>query len=224
MKRILCGLIISFCLFPNIINALECSTSDKERLQRLASNITYTLEEYEENGETYFRATFTGLSKELRIYSDRKHFYYYNNTNNDIGEVELYPLYSGRTYQFTVNGHSTCSYNNFRTITISIPNYNPYYNDPVCNNAREYKLCQKWFDSGEISHDEFTNSVSEYIKAKKDNNNGEGGNGNLTDPFEFNFDFGKFYKLVYFPSLVVTIILLILLVIFWNKENKKNRL
>lgn len=221
MKRILYGLIIGFCLIPNIVNA-ECNPSDKERLQKLANNISVTLEEYEENGGTYFKATFTGLSKELRIYSDRKHFYYYNYSNNVIDEVELH-VYSGRTYQFTVNGNSTCPYNNFRTITISIPSYNPYYKDQICDNASEYRLCQKWYQN-DLSYDEFINDVNNYISNRQNNDSNGNNAGNSYDDYYFDFNFGRFYRLVYFPSLVVTIILMILLVIFWNKENKKNRL
>lgn len=220
MKRILYGLIIGFCLIPNIVNALECSTADRERLQKLANNISVAIEEYEENGDIGFVATFTGVSKDVRIFNNRVMYYYRNDTNDYIGYFTVQPLYVGNVYEFTVNGNTTCVDYNFRTITINVPNYNQYYNDPICENAREYKLCQKWINNSDLSYEKFVSEVTDYIQKHKKANN----SGTTSTTEMFYIDLERFYKTVYFPSLVVTLILVGLLIYFWSKKNKKNKL
>lgn len=220
MKKILfCFIITLFCF--NKGYALECSITDKERLQKLASNISYIVEDYEENGETYFKVTFTGLSKELRMYIPSR--YSYMKTYEEyLSEIVVNNIKPGMPYRFRFYGINDCKNELFRTITIKMPNYNVYYEDPLCKQAPEYSLCQKW-STNSYSYDEFVKNVSNYISGKQNNDDNENSFGNL-DEFDFNFNFGKFYKLVYFPSLIVTLILIVLLIIFWNKENKRNKL
>lgn len=218
MKRLIYILIISICLFPNLIKGSECTNEQRERLQKFADNVTYTLEEYEENGEIYFKVTFTGLSKELRIYNDRRYFYYYNYSNNPIDEISI-NVYPETIYQFEVNGSNTCLYKNLRTITINIPSFNKYYSDPKCNDARNLNICQKWAKV-DLLYDEFIKKVDDYKEKQKENMNVP------SDKKEENndIDFLALYNKYYWPTFAGMICLLILLVILWIRENKKNRL
>ncbi len=217
LKKVLFGLIV-IIFSCNRVYASECSNEDRVRLQKFADNITYTLEEYEENGEKYFKVIFTGLSKEIRIYSDRRRFYYYNFSDNLFDEVDL-KVYPGKIYQFTINGVNTCKYNDFRTITINIPNYNPYYSDEVCKNTREYKLCQKW-TTIDMSYEEFVSKVTKYKKKQQEVIDDNPISENATN----NFNFLDIYDKYYWPTFIGLICLLILLIILWIRQNKKNRL
>lgn len=224
MKKILIYIcLLSVTFYCDKILALECSSSDKERLQKLANNISVIVEEENNgNGNIVFSATFTGISDDIRIFNPKNWMYYRNLSNSDIGEVTINNLYQGTSYRFEIySSTGACSFKIFRTITLSIPKYNKYYSDPICENVKEYKLCQKWIDNDNMPYDEFLNKVNNYIEeSKKENNNLE----ESSSDNQFDFDFGKFYKIVYFPSLVVTLILTGLLIYFWSKENKKNRL
>lgn len=222
MKRILiyiCALFITF--YCNKIFALECSQLDKETLQKLANNVSYILEEVNDGDDVSFNVTFTGVSKELRMYIPSR--YSYMKTYEEyLSELVVNSIKPGMPYRFRFYGTDNCKNELFRTITIQTPNYNVYHDDPLCKQASEYSLCQKW-STNSYSYDEFVKNVNDYI-SNKQNNASSGNNFENLDEFDFNFDFGKFYKLVYFPSLIVTIILIILLIIFWNKENKRNKL
>lgn len=222
MKGVLYSLIIGICLFSNAVNASNCDTSDKERLQKMANNISITIEEkFDNNGNVNFIATFTGVSKELRVFLPRIATFYYNTTGSYIGSLTVDTLSAGETYTFNIYGDDTCVYTNLRNITIDIPNYNPYYKEPICENAREHKLCQKWINNNGISYEKFISEIENYIKEKEKNNNIV----DVPSPNdEFNFDFDKFYRKVYFPSLIITLILMGLLIYLWLKENKKNKL
>lgn len=219
MKRLIYILIISICLFPSLIEAEECTDKDRTRLQKQADNVTYILEEYEEDGQTYFKTTFSGVSKEIRIYSDRRHFYYYNYSTNPIDEFDI-DVYPGTLYKFTINGSNKCKYTDFRTITINIPYLNQYYNNPVCNGLQNLNVCQRWSNVN-LSYEGVTKMVNEYKEKQNDKKNNTPSN---TRDEKNNFDFMKLYNKLYWPTFIGLICVLILLIILWNKENKKNKL
>lgn len=215
MRRIIFSIVIMVvAMMPMVIDASECSNEDRNRLQNLANNVSVTLVEHD-NGT--FDATFSGLSNELKIYSTTTYLNYYNTLPTPIGETTIKNLKYGETYQFRLSGYAKCYSNVIKTITVNIPSKNPYYGDEVCNNAKDYSLCQKWADV-DISYDEFTKKVNEYIENnKKNGNNNTNQNGKKNNFFEF-------YEKYYWPTFIGMICILGLLIFLWLKENKKNKL
>lgn len=217
MRRFVYILVISICLFPNLIKASECSNEDRARLQKFADNVTYTLEEMNDGS---FSISFYGVSDEIRIYNPDNLLYYRNILNSEIGETVINNLKFGSKYRFIIQSASmTCLMDRFRTITINVPSKNPYYNDSICENAKEYKLCQKW-ENVNVSYEEFTNKVNEYIKQKQTKPN----DNPIIENNKNNFDFFEIYNKYYWPTFIGMICLLILLIILWIKQNKKNKL
>lgn len=214
MKRIVTLLISLITIFPISIKAYECSNTDRERLQVLANNITVTLEEQENRKNLII---FSGLSNELKIYSETDYANHYNATTNNIGETRIENVKNGKSYQFKVTGYLKCYNTTIRMITVNIPSKNPYYGDEICNEASEYSLCQKWTSVG-MTHDEFIKKVNEYIENKKDSGKDH------TDANNTKNSFFEFYEKFYWPIFVGMICILVLLIFLWIKENKKNKL
>ncbi len=106
-----------------------------------------------------------------------------------------------------------------KTITINAPNYNPYYNDPICEGLNNLSICQKW-SKVELDYEGFVKKVNEY---KEKNKETISKNPN-TEIQNNKFDFFDIYNKYYWPTFVGMICLLILLIILWIKQNKKNRL
>lgn len=205
--------ILTLIIIPNSIKAYECSNTDKERLQKLANNVGIAIEEQNDNK---FSATFTGVSKEIEIYNPITYLYNYNVSDDVFGETTINNLKPGNTYKFKIYGYSKCYYETLRTITVNIPTLNKYYDDQICQNAREYALCQKWVTSN-LTYEEFTNKVNDYIlnrDSKKDNID--------NDNNAKNFDFFQFYEKYYVPTFIAMICILIILILLWIRENKKN--
>lgn len=212
--------ILTLIIIPNSIKAYECSNTDKERLQKLANNVSVSYEEYENN--LYFlNVIFSGVSNEITISNDQRHEYliYANLNNSYFGEVKSYGLDSGKNYTFSIYGTKKCIFQKLRTITIQIPSYNIYYKDNVCQNAREYYLCQKWMTAN-LSYEEFTKKVNDYISIR--DNKKENNNDNSNEMKQF--DFFQFYEKYYVPTFIMMIFILIILILLWIKENKKNNL
>lgn len=221
MRKILSYFIIVFAFFPFYVSAFECSSNDRERLQKMANNISVTLEERNIDGVIYFDATVAGVSKEIRLYDQAKFIYYRNITENDINEIIFEKLRQGKTYTYNVVGDSTCENYNFRTIRLSIPVYNIYYDEPICENAKTYKLCQKWYDNSNLSYEDFKSKVKSYIQ----NNTTESLKSNDSDGNDdLYLQFINFYDKYYYVLLSSLIICLSILIYLWIRINKKNRL
>lgn len=209
---------VSVLFFHFDADALECNSEDKQRLQKLSNNINVTLEEINNNGNLYLNATFTGVAKDLRVFSEQKLVSFYNSSDNFIGEAIVSGLFQGKTYTFIIYGKHTCVFDELRRITINVPVYNQYYNDSICNGLNEYKLCQKWANV-DMSYEEFANKVKEYSETKKTtvNNSENKHNGHY-------FSFYNFYMKYFIYVLVALVLILSILIRLWIKENKRNQL
>lgn len=209
---------VSVLFFRFDADALECNSEDKQRLQKLSNNINVTLEEINNNGNLYLNATFTGVAKDLRVFSEQKLVSFYNSSDNFIGEAIVPGLFQGKTYTFIIYGKHTCVFDELRRITINVPVYNQYYNDSICNGLNEYKLCQKWANV-DMSYEEFANKVKEYSETKKTtvNNSENKHNGHY-------FSFYNFYMKYFIYVLVALVLILSILIRLWIKENKRNQL
>lgn len=215
MKKLLFFLLLSLTLIPNISKADECPSDQRERIQKMADSITVNVEE---NQDGTFKAIFSGVSRQVSILNRTDYTKYWNFGPEDYGETTVSGLQQGNTYSFAVESFSQyCVLNNFRTITINIPTKNPFYGDKICDNAKEYSLCQKWANVN-ISYDEFVTKVNEYVENKSKTNND-----NKTN-IEKKYDFFDFYEKYYWPAFISMICILGILVYLWIKENKKNKL
>lgn len=208
-------IVLLVLLFPFHIKAYECTSTDRERLQKLANNIDVTINEQDDGT---FIATFTGVSNEIRIYDLNDFVYYYNANYYELGELNIPYLRKNKIYQYKIYGNSVCNDSFFRTITLSIPNINPYYDEEICENAKGYSLCQKYVTVN-YDYDEFVEKVTTYINHTKNNDKIS-----IKEDNNNSFDFLNFYDKYYWPIFIGVVCIFILLVILWIRENKKNRL
>lgn len=164
MKGIKKILVFSLLLFiPNIVNA-ECSYNEKVRLQSLASNLsfTYNYKEIDNGNQFYginFSITITNLEPELYIVDESKgNVYYYNNKK----EVTSDDYTDGITVGFKVYANSgSCKGEYLITNYVTLPPYNRFYRDPICNGVNNYHLCNR-FSRVTLSYDDFIKEVTNY--------------------------------------------------------------
>lgn len=214
MKKIL--MILVACIFPCNVLASECSNSDRQRLQDLANNIAMTVEEVEYEGSPYLNVTFTGLHKDLKIYNSLGYYYYHNFGDNIVGETTIAYLEPGKVYKFQISGVNNCAFETVRTITLNAPNYNEYYNDSICDGVSDYSLCQKWINI-DMTYDEFVKNVKKYKDDFQENTINEDNNNK-------SFTFYDFYNNYYWHTFFGLLIVLVILIYIWIKQNNKNKL
>ena len=139
------------------VGAAACSNASKVEYQERAKNISYT---YKYNDETnVFEVTFTNVTEGLYL-RDLNGLHNYKPTNNEITLTNVEPGYSYRFGIYT-SDKNPCSHSNLYPLYVTLPFYNPYYHDSLCDGIKEYKYCKKFVNKN-ITYEEFKTSVEEY--------------------------------------------------------------
>ena len=157
-------LFIILLMLPNSVKA-ACTYSDNTRLQKLASNVGFSYEYYEDGDNIKFKIEVVNLPKELKLRDTTKlKWYYYNGktitlSNYTPGTSVIFALYAA-------NGN--CDGTKLITKYVPLPSYNKYYKNELCKDISNYKLCQKWTNTSTISKEVFEANVKNYKKSLKE--------------------------------------------------------
>lgn len=215
MDKKLLILIISLLFIPCTVLAEECTSDQINRYKKLANEIQTTFDYVEDSEGVKFNINFYNVYKELYLvdYKTFDSLAIYKNTNSPIIAQGYAP---GKTYSLSVlNDGSTCEQTIITRISVTTPNYNKYYSDPLCEGIETYSYCQKWSNIGNVSYDEFKKNVSNYKKQKEptktdDNNKPEDNTVNRVRSFVAN-------NYIYI-TLGVVLIALIIVIIYKRKK------
>lgn len=159
-KYLLTFIFICFVLFPGKAYA-RCSDVEFGKLQKIAANISYSTVYREENGKVVFDITLTNVTNDVYLYDfiGRRNIYGSNNP------ITLYGYNSGATINYTVRSNSNnCRGETLRTILVTLPSYNPYYTDELCEGISSYSLCNRWYNTQNLSYEDFEKQVKNYRK------------------------------------------------------------
>ena len=136
----------------------SCSYTTLANLKKLASNVnvTYTYN-IVENTAT-FNIRFANLTRDIYVYDSYNDKSYY-----DTGEIVLNDFKDGTKYRFFIKSNdSNCKDELLMTKYISLPKYNKFYGDPICNGIENYTLCQKWGTFNTTSYSDYKNQINKY--------------------------------------------------------------
>lgn len=167
MKNLIKISLLVMLLVPLKVSG-ACTVDDKMRYSSLATNITTSYEYKEQNGNVSFDITIHNVHNDLVVIDDstKKR---YESSNNGLNNFTINNLKDGYNYSFKVYAKSgDCSYRLFNTLYVTTPKFNKYYNDPICEGASDYLLCQKWTEIGNMTYEEFKADVDEYKNPKKE--------------------------------------------------------
>lgn len=157
MKK-LCWLIIGLCFSITPVKAYYCSYENLSYYKKLASNINISYDYIEADDGVTFTTTILNLQPNLYIVDLTNHRRY-DYTNN---EIVISGYQNGQTIQYAV--YSTdinCNDEILRTIRLTMPTYNRYYKDPLCEGLSEYNLCNRWSSHG-LGYETFVQKVTQY--------------------------------------------------------------
>ena len=157
---------LSFFICQNVYAEDECDYAEQNRLNALASNVKANYSVSEEP-EVYFTININNLTDEIYIMvkssedSEYQEYYYSEENGGNISftSSEIYKKLDFTILIYAVNPY--CDRNELRTITVTTPRYNPYYGYEICEDVRDFYLCQKWSDF-EMSYEELVNRVNDY--------------------------------------------------------------
>lgn len=148
------------CLMPISVNA-ACTSSEKARLKKIISNVNISYDYTANRYNAYFNIKVNNLTSDIYFIDS-----YGKTYSGDLnGEANLSNYPSGNSYSLSFYGSNSCFGEKISTLYVTTPTYNPYYLNSVCDDAKEYELCQKWA-SHSLSKIEFVQKVKEYKEKK----------------------------------------------------------
>lgn len=165
MKRKLFFIIV-FLMFVNCnCKALSyggCSYSEVSKLKSFVSNINMSYDYYIYDNKAYFNLTINNIVPNIYFvdsYTGKTYNYY------DTNEGEI-TIYNYENIKGNINFYSSlseCYGIKLGTKYYKFPQYNIYYNDPLCAENKKFSLCQKW-QKVNYSYSEFKEKIDEYNK------------------------------------------------------------
>lgn len=158
LKKFIVMLLI--CLMPISVNA-ACTSSEKARLKKIISNVNISYDYTANRYNAYFNIKVNNLTSDIYFIDS-----YGKTYSGDLnGEANLSNYPSGNSYSLSFYGSNSCFGEKISTLYVTTPTYNPYYLNSVCDDAKEYELCQKWA-SHSLNKIEFVQKVKEYKEKK----------------------------------------------------------
>ncbi len=157
MRKIIFVVILLF--FPLIVNA-ECSKEEISRLKNLASKIETTYDYVENDDGVTFSVTFHNVYKGLKIVDDMGKNY--SPSNNEFSDITISNIIFGGSYSINIVSNSNnCLNQNITKKYYSIPYYNSYYKDELCEKNRAKTVCQKWLNTNSLTYEQFVSNFND---------------------------------------------------------------
>lgn len=222
-------------MFLGIIK-VEATCSLEERVQVnnaagavnvVADKLKYTYSSYdEEHDETYDIDAYTGMiyvyNLTPEIYFNitdgkNKETYTYDDDINGAVAVSTGSMAVVKDYTIAIYSTNTsCGTTPVRTISATLPRYNPFSSYQSCSEYPNYYYCQQFLNADLITETQFMNGLEEYAKThkKEDESRREG-------IFENTVKFVKKYW--YFIVIVICLFIGIVIFIKRYKDEKRRK-
>lgn len=208
MKKVFL-IIAIFCIsIPNIVKA-ECSTDEKIALSKMVSNIKIT-PVFNEDTEK-FNILISNITPNI-YFRDMNTKTNYQNTG---GEVVIYNVEPNESYRLKFFSAINACYGETITSTyVTLPGYNKYYKDPLCEGLDEYKICQKWVNYN-YDRAKFEEEINKIEKKEVEKLKQQKGREEVKGIYDY---LGEIYEKYYYFVLPVIIIGGIILIMRLRKK------
>lgn len=214
MRRII-YILIAIVMFSinidnvNADNVDRCSVKDMLRVRGEANTVVIDRElSSEEVGK--FNILIKGMTEDLRIH-EKITDSYYSLDDAENGVITIKNV-DGGNYVFKFY-YFICNYEWLRTINLSLPKYNQFADNPICEGLNEeVDVCGRWYQ-GELNEETVRFAVQTYKENKKveEENNKLG-------LFDIIINFFKDYYFYIIVSVVLIVVVTFLIVIKRKRE------
>lgn len=217
MKKILL-LIISFFIAINITNAASlCSYEEQRTLEQEAANVKITYEPITEKIE-YPDGISINSSLKVSIYNISENLYVTLKNDNGCQSCDKTYSYNDavdgtisfswtdleKVNNFTIDVYSSnttnCPNEKYKTLYLILPKKNSFSNLALCDDLKDFYLCQEYVTVDEINREDFFNQIEKYQNKMIDDSGTEISNKTLGDKI---FEFINQYKYIIIGVLVV---------------------
>lgn len=142
MKRLGIFLVCLF-VFPLVTNAATCNSKTMSNISSLANNVNIVYEVDTSKKTPVFTITLSNLTTDMIVF-DRNAAKTYKGFSNTGSELSIKTNTSG-SYSFII--YSKQCKEQVATKSVSLPTYNVFYGDKLCDGLDTCDVCQKWYGS-----------------------------------------------------------------------------
>ena len=216
-------LLLSFLIFTCTDVKAECSTQEKTNLIQVAYNLKfdYELLPNEGNNDRSFSLTISNFTKSIELrYGYSTYKYDQQSSNSEVVKMEEY-FTGGNDYKFNIyaSSNTNCKGEFLTSKTVTIPIFNSYSETEECQNLKDFKFCNRWYEK-EITEKEFQTELKKYKESLKQEQIEKKENRVKTTLLD---NIIKLYKKNITLSVVATIIIIILIIVTIMLIVKKNK-
>lgn len=142
-----------------------CNYSLLSKLKKYASNVNIVYDYKIVNNEAYFNITINNLVPDIYVLDETSgKTYNYSSSNN--GELVISDVHGVQKLKFKIiSSNAGCNDETLLTSYVTLPVYNKYSTDPLCDGLDNYKLCYTFLDTG-LTYEEFKENVEAYRNRK----------------------------------------------------------
>ena len=218
MKKVITIILVSLIINTNIIYA-ECTTEEQEYYKSIEDKYQTTYV-FDKESRTY-TMTLTYGDISTFTYTIDNDAIEYANTEVLADKIVISNLIPGK-YGISVVGVTDNCKEVFKTEEITLPEYNQFAYDPICEGIEEFVLCSPTYNK-ELDYDTFISRVNSYKKNKAnqdktDNNTEE--KPTVKEWFKDNY----MYFIYAIIGIIVLIVIALIIKVIYNHERKRRRL
>lgn len=236
MKKIIYFLLLIFLFSTKTLAASNCSYEEQRNLEQKASNIKASYEVKEKVMDdvvvesevlpTYkvFNITILNITEDLYVVvkndvSNNERTIKYSQVKDGMYTFEWDSLESVTNFTIEVyaSDKTKCNGEKYKTLYLSTPRYNEFSKRAICDEMKDFYLCQEFVNFAEVDENTFITKIDKYKTGEVNETGEEVVNKTLTNKM---FEFLNEYK--YYIGGGIIVILAIVVVIYRN-NSKKNR-
>ena len=142
-----------------------CDYSVLSKLKKYASNVNIAYDYKIVDNEAYFTITINNLVPDIYVLDESTgKTYNYSSSNN--GELVISDIHGVKNLKIKImSSNPICNNKLLLTSYLTLPVYNKYSTDSLCDGLDNYKLCYTFLDTS-LTYDEFKESVEAYRNRK----------------------------------------------------------
>lgn len=204
MKEIYKYLLIfvgSMFIFPTLSHA-ECSYERQAELSRIAGNVQASYNYSISGDRPEFVTNITNITNDIYVIERSTNKMITNETNgfeeDMAGETVIYDVYSN---------DNNCKGELLTSKYVTLPSYNNFSNIEDCEDYPEFKYCQIWMNTENVSQDHFEQELEKHKEEGLAENDKGQSSENILQNF---FNQNKTWIIITFSSFVLIILLIVI--------------
>ncbi len=236
MKKVLFICLSMFIFIIPVQADSRCSLNEQLELNQLVNNIKISYETKQDIVQytdmdaerIFFQIDILNITDDVYLkitndFNNEEIIYNYADTEDGLITFNWFDIDSVVNFKVEVYSsvNSACPGELYRTISLKLPRYNYFYDYEICNDYKDFSLCQQFVFFNDIDEKDFNEQLNKYKASLNKEDTENKPNGNITNNYNSNLKVA-FYTFLIIIAIVLIIIIIVKLLQVLKKKRKKN--